>query len=435
MNYVSTNGKSEPIGFGQAIIRGLADDQGLFMPMSIPESQFLREMPPDSQKSEIAFQMMRPFIKASISDKALHNIVVETFNFNLPLTQISPDIWSLELYHGPTLAFKDVGARFLARCLQHLLPDGERITILVATSGDTGSAVAHGFSGVDQVEVVLLYPAGKVSNIQEQQLTTAGDNVTALQVQGDFDDCQRLVKDAFKDDHLRKQFPITSANSINIARWLPQSVYYAVGVSQLPEVDGVDKTVCSVPSGNYGNLTAGILAAKMGTPIDHFIAASNVNKTVPEFLETGTYTPKPSIETLSNAMDVGDPSNFARLLHLYNHDYEAIVNEISGFSFSDDQTIDAINEAFNTFGYIFDPHAAIGYLGLKGFLASESAENWRGIILETAHPSKFHETVSRAIEREVEIPEQLRKCLDREPHSIKINTSYADFKEYLLSRA
>jgi len=281
----------------------------------------------------------------------------------------------------------------------------------------------------------LLYPSGKVSTIQEQQLTTAGNNVTALQVQGDFDDCQRLVKDAFKDEHLRKQFPITSANSINIARWLPQSVYYAVGISQLPEVDGVGKTVCSVPSGNYGNLTAGILAAKMGAPIDHFIAASNVNKTVPEFLETGTYTPKPSIETLSNAMDVGDPSNFARLLHLYNHDYEAIVSEISGFSFSDDQTLAAIKEGFDKFKYTFDPHAAIGYLGLKNFLISQSADNWRGIILETAHPSKFHETVSKAIETEVEMPERLRKCLEKESHLIKMNPNYADFKEYLLSRS
>ena len=436
MQYISTNKKAEPVGFKQAIIRGLASDQGLFMPQNIPVSDLLRNDLQGADKVEIAFAMMRPFVQTIISDTALRNIVEETFCFELPLKQISPKMWSLELFHGPTLAFKDVGARFLARCLQHLLPKGERITILVATSGDTGSAVAQGFSGVEQVEVVLLYPSGKVSNIQEQQLTTAGNNVTALQVQGDFDDCQRLVKEAFKDDHLRNQFPITSANSINIARWLPQSVYYAVGVSQLPGslADEKLKTACSVPSGNYGNLTAGILAAKMGAPIDHFIAASNINKTVPEFIKTGTYTPKASKETLSNAMDVGDPSNFARLCHLYNHNYEAIVREVSGYSYTDEQTLSAIKEGFNQFEYTFDPHAAIGYLGLKDFLADQTSTNWRGIILETAHPSKFHETVSLATGCELAMPERLRTCLDKESHSIALEPHYADFKEYLLSR-
>jgi len=433
MLFRSTNNHIQPVDFEEAITSGLAQDEGLFMPFEIPRLEGWSKMLQSLSGRELAFNMLQPFVEDSIPEDDLRTIVEETFLFDIPLVRIEEKIWALELFHGPTLAFKDVGARFLARCLEYLLPPDEKLTVLVATSGDTGSAVAHGFSGLSQVEVVLLYPSGKVSNIQEKQLTTAGENVTALQVAGDFDDCQKMVKQAFGDKELRGEKNITSANSINIARWLPQSVYYAMGVAQLPMSN--QPLAISVPSGNYGNLTAGLLACKMGLPVDQFIAASNRNSTVPEYLETGKYKPRPSQETLSNAMDVGDPSNFARLTDLFSGDYEALTEILTGYSYSDEETMKAIAQIYKSTGYMADPHGAIGYLGLKEFLDHHSVEKWRGIFLETAHPSKFHETVGRAVQKEVTMPQRLAACLSKSSHSIRISPDYAQLRKFLLHRA
>jgi len=431
MQYISTRGRAPRTSLKEAVIQGLADDQGLFVPERIPilDKERIHQLSILSNQS-IAKMMLEPFAGEELGAPALKKIIEDTFVFDLPLKQLEENIWSLELFHGPTLAFKDVGARFLARLLNFFMPDDRKLTVIVATSGDTGSAVASGFSGMDSVDVILLYPSGKVSTIQEKQLTTAGKNVTALEVLGDFDDCQRLVKKAFADHALRNEVPLTSANSINIARWLPQSVYYAIGLAQLP-MNG--RTVVSVPSGNYGNITAGILAQKMGIPIHHFVAASNQNDTIPEYLSTGIYRPRPSRQTLSNAMDVGNPSNFERLIHLFNNNFKQLKANVSGYAFSDDNTLQAILEGHKKFGYMFDPHGAIGYLGLRKFLGKPNNQHLQGIILETAHPAKFHQTVKRAINQSVEMPANLQNCLKKEGYSVRIKPDYHSFKDFLLN--
>ncbi len=364
MNYFSLNNRNHNAHFKEAVIRGQAPNKGLYFPSYIPQPGLeifssLKNLP----DHEIAFRVMQPYVAGSIPDKELQRIVGETLNFPIPLIQVSDNIFSLELFHGPTLAFKDVGARFMSRCLRYFsLNDNRKITVLVATSGDTGGAVANGFYEVDNVDVIILYPSGKVSNIQEKQLTTLGKNISALEINGTFDDCQAMVKQAFMDEELNDKMFLTSANSINVARWLPQQLYYFLALKQWM-FDS--PPVFSVPGGNFGNIGAGMLAKASGLPVKHFIAACNANDVIPEFLKTEKFTPKPAVATLSNAMDVGDPSNFYRLIELYNNDIPAMKRSVSGYSISDDETKDTIRKVYNEHQYLLDPHGAVGYLSLQ----------------------------------------------------------------------
>ena len=427
MKFYSTNNTNNRVSFREAVIKGLPEDNGLFMPESIPvlEAAFYETL---SKKSigEIAFEVAKPFVEEDITDEKLKTIVEETLNFPLPVVNVHDNMNVLELYHGPTLAFKDVGARFLARCLSHFSNNSEeKVTVLVATSGDTGSAVANGFLGVPNVEVVILYPKGKVSHLQEQQLTTLGQNITALEVNGTFDDCQRMVKAAFLDKELNKAMKLTSANSINIARLLPQSFYYHWAMAQL---SGVEDVVFSVPSGNYGNITAGLLAKAMGLPIKGFVASSNVNDVVPKYLATGKFEPTPSKQTISNAMDVGDPSNFPRIMSLHHNSWDKITQEITGYSFTDSETKEIMKTVFDTYGYVMDPHGAVGYLGLQAYLSKNGGT---GVFLETAHPGKFADTVEEVI-GSVEIPERLGAYLNKKKSSIEMDCQFEELKEFLL---
>ena len=426
MNYYSTKGNVATASFSEAVIKGLPEDNGLYMPEHIPQlsKDFFANLH-NKTLSEIGFEVARPFVGDCLTAATLKAIVEETLNFPIPLVEVEENIFSLELYHGPTCAFKDVGARFLARCLSNFTK--EKITVLVATSGDTGSAVANGFLAVPNVDVVILYPKGKVSNLQELQLTTLGQNITALEVDGSFDDCQRLVKAAFLDKALNAKMKLTSANSINIARLVPQSFYYFWAMAQLPEKKDV---VFSVPSGNYGNLTAGLLAKAMGLPIKGFVAASNANDIVPKYLHTGLYESKPSLQTISNAMDVGDPSNFGRMIALYQESLALITKDVVGFSFTDEETKTVMKKVFEEKQYVLDPHGAIGYLGIKNYLENNKAT---GVFLETAHPAKFLDTVNEVI-GEVEIPERLKAYLSKEKKSIEMGSSYEEFEEFLTSR-
>ena len=430
MEYFSTNNKDLRYGFKEAVIKGLAPDKGLFFPISIPklEKEFFDNLP-DMSMAEIGFEVAKHFVGEDISHEELKNITEEVFNFPIPLIKIEEGVYSLELFHGPTCAFKDVGARFMSRCLSAFAKQNkEDVTILVATSGDTGSAVANGFLGVEGVSVIILYPKGKVSKIQEQQLTTMGQNISALEVDGTFDDCQALVKQAFADEELNKKMKLTSANSINIARLLPQSFYYFYILTQLQNRD--KDIVVSVPSGNYGNLTGGLLAKQMGLPIRRFVASANKNKIVPDYLEYGNYEPKESVQTISNAMDVGAPSNFARMMELYREEHFEIIKDIKGAWFSDQETEKVMSEVYRNYKYILDPHGAVGYLGLKKHI---NKENEIGVFLETAHPAKFKDTVEKAIEVEVEIPTYLKECLQKEKKSILIGREYSDLKNQLLN--
>lgn len=427
MKYYSTKGKVEPVSFKEAVIKGLPDDNGLFMPEQIPQLSpaFFNSLPTASLE-EIGFTVALPFVKEDISASDLQNIITETLNFPIPIVNIHDSIYALELFHGPTCAFKDVGARFLARCLSHFSKDSdERVTVLVATSGDTGSAVANGFLGVQNVDVVILYPKGKVSHLQEQQLTTLGHNITALEVEGNFDDCQRLVKSAFLDKEVNAKRKLTSANSINIARLLPQSFYYFWAVAQL---NNADKIFFSVPSGNYGNLTAGLLAKAMGLNISHFIASANINDTVPKYLETGVFLPSASKQTISNAMDVGDPSNFGRMTRLYKDSWVKVKAEISGCSYTDEETMAVMKSIYEEHHYMLDPHGAVGYLGLREKLKGADAI---GVFLETAHPAKFLNTVEQ-VASSMDIPQRLSIYLDKKKKSHAMGTDYNDFKTYLL---
>lgn len=428
MEFYSTNNKENRVQFDTAVRQGLAFDKGLYMPEHIPvlEQDFFDGLKKKSLP-EIAFEILKPFVKNHIADNTLTTLCEDAFSFELPLIEVEPNLYSLELYHGPTLAFKDFGARFMARVLGELnASDENQNTILVATSGDTGSAVASGFYKVPNTQVVILYPKGKVSILQEKQMTTLGENIKAIAIDGTFDDCQRIVKEAFLDKELSEQYGLTSANSINLARLLPQMLYYFYAVGQL--TGNGRPIVFSVPSGNYGNLTAGLIANRMGLTISHFLAASNANKIVPDYLHSGVFSPKPSVATISNAMDVGDPSNFVRMNDLFNGDLEAFLNKISGYSYSDDDTKAAIKHLKAKHNYIADPHGAIGYLALKNYMSDQQVT---GVFLETAHPVKFREAVEPEIGEEVKIPANLSPVLTKEVMASSCGSEYQAFKVLL----
>lgn len=428
MQFYSTNKKVPSVSFKEAVLKGLPDDNGLYMPADIPvfSTEFLKKLPGLSF-AEIAYAGARSIIGAEIPKDDLAALVEDAFNFEVPLIHVHDNIHILELFHGPTLAFKDFGARFMARTMGYFLKSDDReINILVATSGDTGSAVAQGFLGVKGIKVTLLYPKGKVSKIQEQQLTTIGQNVTALEVDGTFDDCQHLVKTAFLDEELNQKLNLSSANSINIARLLPQSFYYTYAYSRL--MNSSENIYFSVPSGNFGNLCGGLLAKKMGIPITGFIAASNANDIVPKYLETQLFEPRASIQTISNAMDVGNPSNFSRLLDVYDHDYKKIIADVKGIRFNDEETKALITEMNEKHDYLMCPHTAIGYGGIRHYLNSGDT----GIVLSTAHPCKFNDVVEPLISEQIDIPLRLQSIIEKEKQAISMTTKFADFKSFLL---
>jgi len=429
MKYYSLNKYAPLVDFKEATIRGLAPDKGLYFPEKIPKydaASFQKMM--DESEEEIAFQIIRPYVGDTIPENELRRIVEETLNFKIPLRKINDRIFSLELFHGPTLAFKDVGARFMSRCLGYFVKNnGQKLKVLVATSGDTGGAVANGFYNVDGVEVVILYPSGKVSSVQEKQLVTLGKNIHALEINGTFDDCQRMVKDAFSDESLNKKLFLTSANSINVARWLPQQFYYFFAWKQW---SGDLPPVISVPSGNFGNICAGILAYISGLPVKHFIAACNANKVVPEFLRTQKYEPKKAITTISNAMDVGNPSNFIRILEIFHHEFTSLKEVLSSYSISDEETRKTIQEVFEKEKYLTDPHGAVAYTALKDYLKQHPED--KGYILETAHPVKFYDVVEPVIRQKVAIPEDIKIILQKEKLSISMEANSEDLKNYLL---
>ncbi len=431
MKYFSLNHNSVPTDFPTAVRSGLAPDRGLYFPESIPAiPSGVIDTLDQQDPLELCFLAIAPFVGGSIPDETLRKIIAETLDFAFPITPITNNIGSLELFHGPTLAFKDVGARFMARCLGYFNSQKkEKLTVLVATSGDTGGAVADGFLGVDGIDVVILYPKGKVSTIQEKQLTTLGQNVVALEVDGVFDDCQDMVKTAFLDQQIKDVRPLTSANSINIARWLPQMFYYILAVRSL--IAQQKKIVFSVPSGNFGNLCAGMMAQQMGFPIHHFVASNNRNKAVVNYLDSGVYEPKPTIQTLSNAMDVGAPSNFIRIQKIMNNDLIKLRKLLTGFSYTDDETKKAIKELFDDHNYMADPHGAVGYLGLKDYLAQEQDDQY-GVFLETAHPVKFLDVVEDTLKTTVPVPERIAALMEKEKQSVPIQ-NYEELKAYLLS--
>ncbi len=430
MRYYSTNKESERVTFKEATIRGQAPDKGLYFPETIPQiQQDLIEQIDELTDREIAFRVIRPFTGDEIKEEPLYRIVEETLSFPIPLVRLSDEIFSLELFHGPTLAFKDVGARFMSRCLGYFLREESRkVTVLVATSGDTGGAVANGFYGVQGVDVVILYPSGMVSPVQEKQLTTLGKNISTLEVSGTFDDCQQMVKQAFGDEDIRNKLFLTSANSINVARWLPQQFYYFFAYKQWQ--DKRNPPVISVPSGNFGNLCAGLLAAQSGLPADHFIAACNVNDVIPRYMQTEEYRTQKAVATYSNAMDVGNPSNFIRILELFHHQFPELKKRLSAYSITDEETLAAIREVQEEYGYVTDPHGAVGYLSLKRYLQQHPGK--RGIFLETAHPVKFPEAVEKATGHAVEIPETLVPLMQAKKSSQHIPADYSLFKEFLL---
>ena len=426
MNYYSLHHKSPKSTFKNAVVQGLAKDRGIYFPETItPLSKDFISNISKYSNHEIAFEVIKQFVGDEIPTEKLKEIIAETVCFDFPLVTIDDNIASLELFHGPTMAFKDVGAKFMAKCLEHFnTGNTEEITVLVATSGDTGGAVANGFLGAKGVNVVILYPSGKVSDVQEKQLTTLGKNITALEVDGVFDDCQEMVKTAFLDEEITKT--LTSANSINVARWLPQMFYFFFAYKELHNKH--KELVFSVPSGNFGNICAGIMAQKLGLPIKHFIASTNVNDTVPKYLIKGIYNPKPSKATISNAMDVGNPSNFIRIKELFNNDLETLKSAFSSYSFTDDETRTTMKEIYTNSGYVADPHGAVGYLGLKKY---ELSENEFGVFLETAHPVKFLDIVEETLPVKVEIPAQIQKVINNKKVALKAS-SYEDLKEFLI---
>ena len=432
MKYYSTNKKVEGVSLEDAVVKGLAEDKGLFMPdciKALPQTFF--DTIETLSFQEIAYTVADAFFGEDVEAEALKKIVYETLNFDTPIVPVTDNIYSLELYHGPTLAFKDVGGRFMSRLLGYFIQKQAKtkVNVLVATSGDTGSAVANGFLGVEGIHVYVLYPKGLVSPIQECQFTTLGQNITALEVDGTFDDCQALVKSAFMDAELNAHMKLTSANSINVARFLPQSFYYFYAYAQLKKLNKNKEVVMCVPSGNFGNITAGLFAKRMGLPIKRFIAANNRNDIFLQYLQTGQYNPRPSISTIANAMDVGDPSNFARVIDLYSNSHEAIKAEISGVSYNDEEIADTLKTCFDETGYLLDPHGACGYQALKDGLQ----ENETGVFLETAHPAKFLETVERIIGQKVDIPQKLQEFMKGEKQSLELSKDFDGFKKYLLS--
>jgi len=430
MNFYSLNKIAPNVTFKDAVVKGLAPDKGLYFPEKItPLSKDFFDHIEDFSNAEIAFEVIKQFVADEIPENELKEIISATLNFDFPIVAIEENIAALELFHGPTMAFKDVGARFMARCLGYFNKEEKtaKVTVLVATSGDTGGAVASGFLGVEGVDVVILYPSGKVSDVQEKQLTTLGQNITALEVNGTFDDCQAMVKTAFLDEELIANKNLTSANSINVARWLPQMFYFFFAYKQL-KIKQKD-LVFSVPSGNFGNICAGLMAYKLGLPVKQFIAATNINDIVPEYLETGIYVSKPSKQTISNAMDVGDPSNFVRVLEIFNNDDVKLKEVLSSYSFTDKETQHAMKEIKEKYHYIADPHGAVGYLGLKkrGIDA-----NVFGIFLETAHPVKFLNVVEPIINETIELPKQIKEVIDKEKVSINIS-KYEELKQFLVN--
>lgn len=433
MKYYSTNKKASDATLEEAVVRGLAGDKGLYMPRSIkslPQS-FYDEIE-NLSFQEIAYRVAEAFFGEDVPADTLKHIVYDTLNFDTPVVKVKDNIYSLELFHGPTLAFKDVGGRFMARLLGYFIrKEGKKqVNVLVATSGDTGSAVANGFLGVEGIHVYVLYPKGKVSEIQEKQFTTLGQNITAIEVDGTFDDCQALVKNAFMDKELNEHMQLTSANSINVARFLPQAFYYFYAYAQMKKLGKADKLVICVPSGNFGNITAGLFGKRMGLPVERFIAANNRNDIFYQYLKTGEYKPRPSVATIANAMDVGDPSNFARILDLYEGSHDAIASEISGETYTDEQIRETVQKTYEETGYLLDPHGACGYRALAENL--KPGEN--GVFLETAHPAKFLQTVEDIIGTEVKIPEKLQAFMRGTKQSVPMSKDFASFKAYLLKQ-
>ena len=444
MHYYSLGKQSPNVDFKTAAITGQAPDKGLYFPTTIPQfttEQIERFKTLD--KATLAFEVMKPYVGGTIDDTSLQQICAETINFDFPLVSITENIAALELFHGPTLAFKDVGARFMSRCLgyfvkqaraENQLLQSKPSTVLVATSGDTGGAVANGFLGVEGVNVIILYPKGKVSPIQELQLTTCGQNITALEVDGTFDDCQAIVKDAFMDAELNAAYKLTSANSINVARWLPQQLYYFFAWQQWVAKYG-DQTPMHivVPSGNFGNICAGMMAKASGLPLGHFVAACNANNVVTRYLQTGNYEIHKAVATVSNAMDVGNPSNFIRIMEIMKNNFESLQKGLSSYSYDDAATASTIHRVYKTNDYILDPHGAVAFLAAEQFIKEQ--EGARAIILETAHPVKFPEVVEEAIGHTIEIPDSVKYLLDKEKVAIPIGASFAGFKEWMLSKA
>lgn len=431
MKFYSLNKEAADVSFKEAVIKGIAPDRGLYFPQEIkPLPPSLFENIEDLTDHDIAFKAIEQFVIESIPESKLKEIISSVLDFPFPVIELEKNVATLELFHGPTLAFKDVGARFMAHCLGYFSEDqSSEVTVLVATSGDTGGAVANGFLGVKGVKVVILYPSGKVSDIQERQLTTLGQNITALEVNGTFDDCQNMVKTAFLDSDLKSEMQLTSANSINVARWLPQMFYFLFAYKKLKSKEL--PIIFSVPSGNFGNICAGMVAQKLGLPVAHFIAATNVNDTVPLFMCTQEYSPKTSKATISNAMDVGDPSNFIRIRNLYKNNFTELKNILSSYSFTDEETKQAMQNIYYSCNYIADPHGAVGYLGLKKYQKNNS--DAFGVFLETAHPVKFLDVVEETLKLKLPIPSQIQNVLEKNKVSIKIDT-YDELKSYLLNK-
>ncbi len=428
MNYYSLNDPTHKVSFTQAVINGLAPGNGLYFPEHIPqlEAAFFQKLP-ELMLPEIAFQVLKPYTNPDLTDDVLNEITQQVFDFDIPLVEVQPDIYSLELFHGPTLAFKDIGARFLALTLSNIAKTS-KIRVLVATSGDTGSAVANGFLGIKGTEVVVLYPKDKVSELQQKQFTTLGQNIRPVAIRGTFDDCQQLVKTAFSDTSINKTMNLTSANSINIARWIPQSVYYYWAMAQLAKTG--KKVVVAVPSGNVGNISSGILAQKTGLPIFRFIAASNQNDVLPKYLKSGNYFPKPSVQTIANAMDVGNPNNFPRLNQLHQNNYNEMAENITGYSYTNEQIQKLIQSCYLANNYLLDPHGATGFGSL---LDDQLASNETGVFLETAHPAKFREVVEPVIGRQIKLPAALAEFDNRTIVTEELSASYQEFKQYLMN--
>lgn len=432
MKYISLNHNSQPVNFKTALINGLAPDKGLYFPekiINLPKKIIDNIKTIDD--TELCYEVIKDYIGNDFTEDELIKIIQNTIDFKIPLKKVENSIFSLELFHGPTLAFKDIGAKFLALCMDKIKNDfdSKEITVLVATSGDTGGAVAKGFEGLNGINVCILYPKGRISQVQEKQITTNAENVIAFEVNGNFDDCQKMVKDAFNDIEIKNKIKLTSANSINIARWLPQMFYYFLAIKK---IENNNQNIFSVPSGNFGNICAGILSKEMGLNIQLFLAATNINKTVPRYLESGIYNPEKTKPTISNAMDVSDPSNFIRIQKIFNYDLQKIKKVIKGYSYNDSETREAIKDVYNSYNYIMDPHSAIGYLGLKSYLKNPRSDV-NGIFLSTAHPIKFKEQVENSIGNQISLPSRLKKIMTKKKNTIEIK-SYNELKDHLLCR-
>jgi threonine synthase len=436
MKFYNLNNRSKLVSLKEAVLTGIQGSDGLFMPETIPQlpATFFENLSQYSLQ-QIGFEVARLFLNEDVEEDAIRKIVNDALNFEIPLVQVREHIYTLELFHGPTLAFKDVGARFMARLFAYFLKNSnEQIHILVATSGDTGSAVANAFWNVPNISVTILYPSGKVSFLQEQQLTTLGKNISALEIEGTFDDCQRMVKQAFADTSLQQNITLASANSINLARLIPQSFYYYWAFAQFSDsIASSDGIAVCVPSGNFGNLTAGLIAKKSGLPVSQFIAATNANDIVPKYLQTGTYEPQSSQQTISNAMDVGNPSNFSRIMELYNSNHEAVKKDLVGYSYSDDATRETMQEVFQSHHYTLDPHGAVGYAAAKEYQKANPDTDI--IFLETAHPAKFMDVVEKTLRVKIKIPDALVEAANKKKHAVKMKADYAELKSYLLNHS